>query len=567
MVPTRELKYNREPLINLRFAVTEDALGIESIPAALFEADNFPLLAGILRGVEKESLRVSATGQLSLTDHPSSLGSALTHPRITTDFSEALLEFITPPSHLISQLTEQLRQLHAFTYQNLGDEALWVNSMPCAPDAAHEIPVARYGSSHRGRMKTVYRLGLGHRYGRVMQTVAGLHYNFSLPRAFWAFLHQHERATSDLADYIDTRYFDLIRNFRRNYWLLMYLFGASPALCSSFVSGRDHDLTPFNGDVHTLHAPYATCLRMGDLGYQSSAQESLYVCYNGRSSYVETLARAIFSPYQAYQAIGAFDASGNRQQLNTGLLQIENEFYSSIRPKRTAEAGETALTALSRRGVEYIEVRCLDLDPFAPVGLTEQQVRFLDVFLLYCLFKDSPRCDIAEFRRIARNHKRVVKEGRRPGLALETPAGGELPLAGWGAQLLAAMQPVAELLDGVHGGTGQYRQALLAQQAKISQPERTPSAQVLALLKSCGLSFASWGQTQARALKEQFKGAQLSGAQLHQLRQLAANSVLQQQEEERQNKGDFEQYLSDYYRQYRECCTSLDQAGAAGDCF
>lgn len=567
MVPVRELKYNREPLINLRFAVTEDALGIESIPAPLFEADNFPLLAGILRGVEKESLRVSATGQLSLTDHPSNLGSALTHPRITTDFSEALLEFITPPSHLISQLMDQLRQLHAFTYKNLGDEALWVNSMPCAPDASQAIPVARYGSSHRGRMKTVYRLGLGHRYGRVMQTVAGLHYNFSLPRAFWAFLHQHERATGDLADYIDTRYFDLIRNFRRNYWLLMYLFGASPALCSSFVRGRDHELTPFNGDAHTLHAPYATCLRMGGLGYQSSAQESLYVCYNGRNPYVETLARAIFSPYQAYQTIGAFDASGNRQQLNTGLLQIENEFYSSIRPKRTAEAGETALTALSRRGVEYIEVRCLDLDPFAPVGLTEQQVRFLDVFLLYCLFKHSPRCDIAEFRRIARNHKRVVNEGRRPGLTLETPAGGELPLASWGAQLLAAMQPVAEMLDGVHGGAGQYRQALLAQQAKISQPERTPSAQLLELLKSCDLGFASWGQAQARAFKEQFKGVHLSGAQLHQLQQFAANSVQQQQEEERQNKGDFEQYLSDYYRQYRECCTSLDQADAAGDCF
>lgn len=534
--------------------MTPNIYTIEALPETLAEAENAPLLTGILRGVEKESLRVTADATLALTDHPAALGAALTHPQITTDFSEALLEFITPPSHLLSHMMSQLRLLHAFTYQNLGDELLWVNSMPCQVGHADDIPVARYGASHRGRMKTIYRVGLGHRYGRVMQTVAGLHYNFSLPRAFWAYLHQHEQSTLELADFIDKRYFDLIRNFRRNYWLLLYLFGASPALCSSFVEGREHDLAPLGGKDDTLHLPYATCLRMGSLGYQSSAQEALFVCYNGRSSYVNTLGKAIFTPFPSYATLGEFDASGTRKQLNASLLQIENEFYSSIRPKRTAEAGETALTALCRRGVEYIEVRCLDLNPLTALGVTEDQVRFLDTFLLYCLFKSSPPCDTAEFKRIARNHTRVVREGRRPELALEKPEGGETSLKEWALGMVTAMQPVAELLDRVHRSANRYQKALHEQEAKILDPTLTLSAQVLRTLRRDDLSFAAWGKAQALSFKEQFEQVLLTAEQDRRMRRLADVSLAQQLTEESGNSGDFESYLAGYYRQYHSCC-------------
>src|SRR5690606_33606386 len=209
----------------------------EHIPSGLFERENTPLLSGILRGVERESLRVTDGGCMALTDHPIGLGSALTHPQITTDFSESLLEFITPPSHRLHTLLDQLKALHTYTYQHIGDELLWSHSMPCMVGDNDSIPVARYGTTNRGKMKTVYRIGLGHRYGRVMQTVAGVHYNFSLPGSFWAFMHQNEGAVEDLDQYTTRRYFDLIRNFRRNYWLLIYLFGSSPAICRSFVKG------------------------------------------------------------------------------------------------------------------------------------------------------------------------------------------------------------------------------------------------------------------------------------------------------------------------------------------
>lgn len=524
----------------------------DKLPAGLFDPENAPLLTGILRGVEKESLRATQAGELALTGHPSGLGSALTHPQITTDFSEALLEFITPPSHRIGTLMEQLRTLHQYTYHHIGEELLWGHSMPCKVGRSDDIPVARYGSTNRGIMKTVYRIGLGHRYGRVMQTVAGVHFNFSLPGSFWAFMHQHEGSVEDLDVYSARRYFDLIRNFRRHYWLLIYLFGASPALCASFVGDRAHNLQPLANDRDTLHLPFATSLRMGDLGYQSKAQEQLYVCYNSLESYVQTLGCAIATPYAPYEGIGIRNSAGEFLQLNTGLLQIENEFYSAIRPKRSAQKGETALTALCRRGVEYIEVRCLDIDPFSPTGISAPQLRFLDTFLLFCALQPSPLCGQAEFRRILENQKSVVTEGRRPGLRLTTPDGESLALRTWAEELLEALLPLAELLDQAHGGASHYREAWGQQQEKVLQPELTPSARVLRELRERNLSFLEWTKQRAQEHKGLLSQS-LSAKSEKRLGDMAEESLALQAEEERQPQAPFADYLKAYYEQYRVC--------------
>lgn len=540
-------------------------LGREQIPEGLFHPNNAPLLSGILRGVEKESLRVTPEGRLAMSGHPSGLGSALTHPQITTDFSEALLEFITPPSHLLSTLLEQLTGLHKFTYQHIDDELLWSHSMPCMITNNDDIPVALYGSTNRGQMKTVYRIGLGHRYGRVMQTVAGVHYNFSLPSSFWAFMHQHEGSVEELDQYTTRRYFDLIRNFRRHYWLLIYLFGASPAICRSFVKGRDHNLQIFGDDEHTLHLPYATSLRMGDLGYQSKAQESLYICYNTLDSYVKTLSSAIATPYPLYEEIGVRDAAGNFKQLNTGLLQIENEFYSAIRPKRTAQKGETALTALCRRGVEYIEVRCLDIDPFSATGVSAEQIRFLDTFLVFCALQESPYCGLAEFQNILSNQKAVVTEGRRPGLELLTPAGDQVSLQSWGQELLEALLPIADLLDQIHGGT-EYREAWKIQAEKIADPELTPSARVLQELREQKITFHQWAKNQAQSHRDFVLRQPLSPRQEKRYSDMAEESLALQAEEEQHSEVPFADYLRAYYEQYQACYGSQNPAIPPGDC-
>ena len=158
-------------------------------------------LRDMRRGVEKESLRALPDAGLALTPHPAALGSALTHPHITTDFSESQLEFVTGVHASAADCVRELTEIHQFSYralQELGDEMLWVSSMPCGLPTDETIPLGRYGSSNVGRAKSVYRMGLGHRYGRRMQTISGIHYNWSLPGI-----------TTEA-------YFGLIRNFRRH---------------------------------------------------------------------------------------------------------------------------------------------------------------------------------------------------------------------------------------------------------------------------------------------------------------------------------------------------------------
>lgn len=521
--------------------------------AALAQPQARQLLKGIRRGVEKESLRVTPDGSLAQTPHGPTLGSALTHESITTDFSEALLEFITPPVATPEEALEILDRIHRYTYSQIGDERLWVNSMPCRIGEDADIPVALYGSSHSGTMKTVYRRGLGLRYGRAMQTIAGIHYNFSLSDDLWKWLHEREGSSEDLGDFKTRRYFDLIRNFRRHYWLLIQLFGAAPAVCASFVDGREHSLEDFHGDGRTLHAPFATSLRMGDLGYNSDAQQSLIVCYNDLPSYLSTLCAAISCPYPEYHALGVKDADGEYQQLSTGLLQIENEFYSPIRPKNPAKMGETALSALDNRGVEYIEVRCLDLNPFAPLGMDAQQMRFLDSFLLHCLLHESPKSDDADYRAIQENQNRIVYRGRDPELQLIN-GGGERSAREWAQQLLEEMAPIADLLDGAWGGDNEsYRRALEAQVAKVEGHTPTPAAQILAEMKERGQTFFQWASDKAEQHRRYFIERPLDAETQQQFAQMAEESLQKQAQVEAADSGTFEDFLGHYYEQYMHC--------------
>jgi glutamate--cysteine ligase len=508
-------------------------------------------LSRVIKGLEKEGLRVTPDGTLADTPHPESLGSAFAHPRITTDYSEALLEFITAPTESTSDLLEELDRVQAFTYQKMGDELLWGASMPCMIGQDSDIPVAQYGSSNPGRMKTVYRLGLGERYGRVMQTIAGIHYNFSLHDDFWDFWHEREGKDESLQVYKNRRYFDLIRNFRRNFWLLLYLFGASPAVCRSFVKDREHSLQPFGDDGHSLHMPFGTSLRMGNLGYQSSAQDSLVVSYNDIDSYLQTLCGAIKGSHDTYKDIGVKNEAGDYRQLNTSLLQIENEFYSTIRPKRTAKSGETALSALHNGGVEYIEVRCIDLNPYEPLGITEEQINFLDAFLLYCLLAGSPETDCEKYRRSLINQKLMVEEGRDPDMRLLSAA-GEQSVGQWGHALLDDIMRVASLLDESYETTD-YTAAVDAQRVKLDNPELLPSARILDDMKESGQTFFRLAMSLAQGHKERYAQVQLPEAWTAQMQADVAESHQQQRDVEAADDVDFETYLARYYAQYSYC--------------
>ncbi|MBG31510.1 MAG: glutamate--cysteine ligase [Alcanivorax sp.] len=509
---------------------------------ALLDSDAAATLAGIRRGIEKESLRITTDGTLAQTPHPPALGSALTHPYITTDYSEALLEFITPPSTELHKPLEFLEQLHRYVYSHIGDEVLWVNSMPCMIRNDDDVPVAQYGSSNVGRMKSVYREGLGHRYGRKMQTIAGIHYNFSYPEEFWKLNQVLEGENGPLQDYISRRYFDLTRNFQRYSWLLVYLFGASPALCKSFLAGREHQLDTFD---HTLFKPNATSLRMSDLGYQNNAQSSLAISYNNLDEYVATLTHAIKTPEPAYDKIGV-KVGDDYRQLNANILQIENEYYSSIRPKRTINKGERPTTALQQRGVEYIEIRALDLNPFEPVGINQQEIRFLDLFATYCLLRESPQLEKCDLHASKENLRKVVYEGRNTATEL-CNWGKSVSLKDWASEKLTQMQPIAELFDRTHGGTN-YSDALARQQEKVDNPDTTPSARILDKLESRQQSFFQFAMDQALAHRDHFLSRQRCDETNQRLEQLAEHSLTEQRHWEDAETQSFEDYLADYFR-------------------
>jgi glutamate--cysteine ligase len=492
------------------------------------------LLKDIRRGIEKESLRAKPDGTLADTPHPQALGSALTHPRITTDFSESQLELITGVHDGVLECLEELGLIHQFVYRSIGSEILWCASMPCNLPAEESIPIGRYGTSNVGRTKTVYRNGLAWRYGKRMQMISGIHYNFSVPEATWSALP----GGSDP----NTGYFGLIRNFRRHAWLLLYLFGASPAVCSTFVEGRDHGLEQLRPG--TLYRPHATSLRMGPLGYQSDAQASLAVSYNTLKSYGASLEDALTRPYPEYEAIGLRQGNDYRQ-LATSLLQIENEFYGTIRPKRTTRQGERPLHALRDRGVEYVEVRLMDLDPFVEIGIGASTVRFLDMFLLHCLLSDSPPDSPAEIAAMARNQHRVAARGREPGLRLERD-GGDADLVEWGGQVLAECEPIAAALDEAHGN-GAYAQSLRAAMAALDDPATAPSARVLKVMKERHEgSYVRFVLAQSLAHRSTLLSQPLSRETEQQLIRAAEASLEEQRAIESGDVIDFETYRQRY---------------------
>jgi glutamate--cysteine ligase len=497
-------------------------------------------LTHLQRGIEKESLRVATDGALSSQPHPQALGSALTHPWITTDFSESQLELITSVHQDTDSCLEQLENVHRFVYHQLQDELLWSSSMPCILGDDADIPVGRYGSSNIATAKTVYRLGLGNRYGRLMQTISGIHYNFSVPDRFWTTYATALGVKADQA--FQTRaYFALIRNFRRFSWLLLYLFGASPAICRSFVKARPHPLQAF--DKGSLYLPYATCLRMGRLGYQSEAQSLLHVSYNSLEEYAGTMRQALTQPYPPYEAIGV-KVDGEYRQLNTAILQIENEFYGTIRPKRPIRSGERPLSALTTRGVEYVEVRCMDLNPFLPLGIDAPEIRFLDIFLLYCLLLDSPDDSELESQLMQSNQLKVVEEGRRPGLELERLS-GPIGLQQWAHELLSGIEPLAALLDECHG-CASFNRSWQEQLAKVADPELTPSARVLGMMRSQQLPFFRFTMNQSIAHKGYFAEHPLSADELQAFEDEAAQSLQRQREIEAADTVDFDEFLKSY---------------------
>ena len=510
---------------------------------ALADQGSEDILAGGLKGVEKESLRVSPTGYLSARAHPIALGSALTNQYLTTDFSEALLEFVTPAFSHTWETLHFLADIHQFTYAQLGDELLWAASMPCVITQDGEIPLAQYGSSNVAKMKTVYRNGLGYRYGRNMQTIAGIHFNYSLPQSFWSAYQEMEKCDRHINAFRSAHYLGLIRNFRRFGWLVLYLFGASPALCKSFVSGSAVSLPEL--DDESFFEPYGTSLRMGGLGYTSDTQAAINISLDDLDSYVRDLGAAIDTPEPAYEKIGV-RVNGEYRQLSVNKLQIENEYYSPVRPKRVAHSGERPTAALERGGIEYVEIRSLDLNIFDPVGVNQNAMRFMEAFLIYCVLSESPLLDDEACREVEHNQAGTSKSGRDPEFRL-LRHGRKVTLRDWAEEILQGVRAVAEIIDRGES-SNDYVQAVAAQLDLIRNPEATPSARILTELRDGKIGFFRYALSCAQQHKDYFAAlAPLSTERMDMFEKEVSESIKRQAEIEAGDDQSFEDYLAAYF--------------------
>lgn len=512
--------------------------------AQLVSRDDPQILWGGRKGIEKEALRVSRNGELSQRPHPASLGSALTNRFITTDFSESLLEFVTPAFTHNWETLRFLCDIHQFAYDKLDDELLWVASMPCCLQSDADVPLAQYGSSNLGRMKTLYRNGLGLRYGRLMQTIAGVHFNYSVPEQFWQFHHEICETGGDSASCRSEAYLGLIRNFRRMGWLVLYLFGSSPAVDRCFAGTAGTGIAELDKD--TLYEPYGTSLRMSDLGYSNKTQSRVNISLNFLDEYIADLRKAIHTPVRQYEEIGV-KVDGEYRQLNANLLQIENEYYSPVRPKRVIVPGEKPTEALERAGIEYVEIRSLDVNIFDPVGISQNELRFMEAFLLYCLLEDSPFFTDDEFAQVVANHGVVARQGRTPGLRLQR-GDQDVSLQDWALEIFSKVAVVAELIDKGDGDTN-FAQAVTAFEVLARNPDATPSARLLQELRDSRSSFKQFALQTARGHRDYFKSlVPVDAERLAQFERETATSLHAQHKIEAADSVGFDEFLAEYFK-------------------
>ena len=510
---------------------------------AAISAETDDVLCGGLKGVEKESLRVDADGLLSMKRHPASLGSALTNRYITTDFSESLLEFVTPAFATTWEALQCICDINQFTYSQLDGEMLWPASMPCLIPDNDDIPLAKYGTSNVGRMKTIYRRGLGYRYGRQMQLISGVHFNYSLPGDFWPVYRQLLGVDQEAEQFRSEQYLGLIRNFRRMGWLILYLFGASPALCKSFTSGAAGSMKSL--EANTFFEPYATSLRMSDLGFSNQNQSKINISLNSLDEYVGDLKAAICTPEPEYKAIGV-KVDGEYRQLNANLLQIENEFYSPVRPKRVAKSGEQPTAALRRDGIEYVEIRSLDINPFDPSGINQNTMRFVEAFVIYCLLEDSPKLDDAALDEIVRNHTQTARHGRDTDFRL-LRGGKAVTLQVWATEIISNVVAVAEVIDR-HETNQSYADSVRLMQKLVDDPDETPSARMLADLEETQTSFFEFALGLAKSHSDYFASiTPLEEARRAVFEKEATESLTRQQAIEAADSIGLDEYLQRYF--------------------
>ena len=491
-----------------------------------------------ITGFEKESLRV-IDSKISSSQHPGELGSSLTNRYITTDFSESQLEMITPPMEGIDNSLNFLDSIHHFVSGNIGEEILWPLSMPPLINSENEIPIANFGKSNEGQFKSLYRHGLSERYGRLMQAISGLHFNFSLPEDIWS---NGELIEKKLAYEVKSAiYFSMIRNIYSFNWILLYLFGASPSIPKNYLKKESDSFIDSNNDICFL--PYATSLRMSDFGYCNIDRKKITVSVNSLSEYIDDLREATTTQDSKFSTI-----SSSRRQLNSNILQIEDEYYAVARAKSANINFRRASSGLLKGGVDFLEVRSLDLDPFSRYGINSESSYFLELFMLYCLMNVSEKFNKDDLNHINQNDLLVCKYGRDPRLRI-TCNGKKISIRDWGHMILDDMQSIAESID---FKKERYTNTIESFRNKITNPELTISGHMMEELQKLNYDYIDLGRAIGSENRDYYGDIPIEeNENWMTLENSASNSLIQQDKIEQkslESKISFEDYKAEYYK-------------------
>jgi glutamate--cysteine ligase len=314
-------------------------------------------------------------------------------------------------------------------------------------------------------------------------------------------------------------------------------------LCKSFGGESELHIKSLSAD--TTYEPFGTSLRMSDLGYSNQNQARINISLNSLDEYIRDLAAATRRPEPAYEKFGV-KVGGEYQQLNANQLQIENEYYSSVRPKRVARSGERPTAALHRGGIEYVEIRSIDINTFDPVGINQNTMRFVEAFLIYCLLEDSPPLDSDSLAEVARNQTQTAKQGRDPEFRLIRD-GDEVSLANWANEILGKVSDVAELIDR-DSGTDSYLKSVHLMRAMVDEPETTPSARLLREIRDADCSFFELALNFGQSHRDYLASIEPLHEQVtERFSREVADSIQRQIDIESTDDISLDEYLSNYF--------------------
>ncbi|MBO3399772.1 bifunctional glutamate--cysteine ligase GshA/glutathione synthetase GshB [Clostridium perfringens] len=403
-------------------------------------------------GLEKENVRVTERGNLALTPHPKAFGDREKNAYIKTDFSESQLEMVTPVCNTLEEVYSFICNLNKVVSLEImkNGEFLWPQSNPPILPREEEIPIAKLSN----REDELYRENLSYKYGKKKQVISGIHYNFSFKEEFIKLLYKELKVEKDFREFKDDIYLRMARNFQKYHWLLIYLTGASPVFHESYIEEIKEEGEILGEDSYYIKDD--TSLRNSSYGYKN--KKDYYVSYNSIGEY----------------------ASDIKNLVKDKEIQSIKEYYNPIRLKSLGS--EDMLESLLNKGIDYLEVRLLDLDPLSIQGVSKETLYLVHLFMIYTLLKENKEITYKDQEEFFKNHDMVALKGRNEEAVIHEN-GVPVLLKDKGREILSEMDEIVEIL---FSNNEEFKNVIKRALEKINNPHDIISEKLIKDIKEEG---------------------------------------------------------------------------------